>query len=118
MLKTIAVIGSRDFSDTALLKTVLDQHKPTKIISGGAKGADALAEAYAIENEIEILLFKPDWKKYGRGAGIVRNRLIVDAADYVIAFWDGKSRGTKASIDYARTQNKIVHIETYHNQAT
>lgn len=113
MSKIIAVIGSREFSDATLLKSILDQHKPIRIISGGARGADALAQNYGIENGIELVIYKPDWKKYGRGAGIIRNRLIVDAADYVIAFWDGESRGTKAAIDYARTQNKPVHIEQY-----
>ena len=113
MTQVIAVIGSRNFNDEQKMWRVLDQHKPTKIISGGAKGADYLAAAYALSKDIQLHVFKPDWKKYGRGAGIIRNRLIVDAADYVIAFWDGESRGTKAAIDYARTQNKPVHIEQY-----
>lgn len=50
---------------------------------------------------------------FGRGAGVMRNRQIVESSDYVIAFWDVKSRGTKSSIDYARKQNKMVYIEFY-----
>lgn len=112
-MKKIAVIGSRDFTDFSLLKDVLDAHGPMQLVSGGAKGADALAELYAKQNGLEVQLFKPDWKMFGRGAGVIRNRQIVESSDYVIAFWDGKSRGTKSSIDYARKQNKMVYIEFY-----
>jgi predicted Rossmann fold nucleotide-binding protein DprA/Smf involved in DNA uptake len=74
----IAVIGSRDFADYAKLSQVLnEQPGVTKIISGGAKGADSLAEQWAKEKGIETVVYKPDWAKYGRGAGVVRNRLII-----------------------------------------
>ena len=116
-MKKIAVIGSRDFDNFDLLKSVLDAHCPMVVVSGGAKGADALAELYAKQNGLEIQLFKPDWKMFGRGAGVIRNRQIVESCDYVIAFWDGKSRGTKSSIDYARKLNKAVHIELYSSNA-
>lgn len=109
----IAIIGSRDFDDYELLKIKLKPFSPTQIISGGAKGADALAERYAIDKDIELIIYKADWKKYGRGAGIVRNRQIVEHCDEVLAFWDGQSRGTKSSIDYAKKLNKPVVIEIF-----
>lgn len=109
----VAVIGSRDFTDYDFLTQVMENHSPTLIVSGGAKGADALAQRYANEKGLEIQIFKPDWKQFGRGAGVIRNRQIVENSDYVIAFWDGQSRGTKSSIDYARKLNKVVHIEIY-----
>ncbi|KMQ50663.1 Uncharacterized protein CHISP_2346 [Chitinispirillum alkaliphilum] len=93
-MKRIAVIGSRGF-DYSLLKETLDKEEIVKIVSGGAKGADSLAAQYARENNIELQEFLPDYKKHGRGAPLVRNKLIVDASNMVIAFWDGKSRGTK-----------------------
>ena len=106
----IAIIGSRTFTDKRLFKSVLEEYNPTKIISGGAKGADSLASKWASEHSIPLTEFLPDYKRYGRAAPIRRNDLIVDAADLVIAFWDGKSRGTKYTIDYARKLVKEVRI--------
>jgi len=111
-MRKIAVIGSRHFLDYDKLERVLQPWLPAHIISGGAKGADTLAKQLAQEHELPITVIKPDWKKYGRGAGPIRNRAIVDMADLVIAFWDGKSRGTASALSYARTKGKTVIIET------
>ncbi len=67
-----------------------------------------MAEHYATEHDIELMVFLPDYKTYGRGAAFVRNRLIVDNADMVLAFWDGESTGTQYTMDYAKKQNKSV----------
>ncbi len=111
----LAVVGGRDFSNYTLLKETLDQcqYKISCIVSGGAKGADSLGMRYAAENAIETLIFKPDWKQYGRGAGIIRNRTIVDNCDLVYAFWDGSSKGTKNTIDYAIKIEKSVNVISY-----
>ena len=106
----IAVIGSRDFTDYGKLKTILDRLKPTKIISGGASGADTLGERYADENKIQKVIYLPEWDKYGKGAGFVRNQLIIDDCEMVVALWDGKSRGTRNSIGIAHTQMKPIFI--------
>ena len=105
----IAVIGSRDFNNYDLLKTVLSEFSIDSIVSGGAKGADTLAEQYAEEFNIDTHIIKPNWK-LGRGAGIIRNKEIITACDYCIAFWDGKSKGTKSSIDFAKKTNKGLKI--------
>lgn len=116
MVVKLAIIGSRSFDDDVLFYEQLKlfckkyNEQPTVIISGGAKGADTLAENYAKEHGVEVIVFKPDYKRYGRGAAFVRNRLIVDNADRVLAFWNGKSTGTKYTIDYAKKQNKSVDI--------
>ena len=110
----IAVIGSRSFADYELLKKTLNEITGiTKVISGGAKGADSLAEQWAKENQIETAIYKPDWAKYGRGAGVVRNRLIIEDCDLCIAFWDGESKGTKSSIDHFKKLNKKLTIVKY-----
>ena len=105
-----AVIGSRGFNDYALLKKELDKLKITKIISGGAKGADTLALRYAKENKIPIIEFKPEYEKYGIKAPLVRNKTIIEKSEAVITFWDGKSRGTAYTINYAKKNNKQVNI--------
>jgi hypothetical protein len=111
----IAVIGSRGFNDVQLLEVKLDTIKNLiiELISGGAQGADTLAEAWALANNIPIKLFKPDWKKYGRAAGIKRNKQIIESCDYCIAFWDGKSKGTASSLKFCKQFNKPFEIVAY-----
>lgn len=110
-MQKIAIIGSRSFNDFNRLVSVLLPWLPAHIVSGGAKGADALAERLAREQKLSITVIKPDWQQHGRAAGPIRNRDIVDAVDMVIAFWDGQSKGTKSALDYARKQKKIIIVE-------
>lgn len=106
----IAIIGSRNIH-VENLNEYLPQ-SITEIVSGGAKGIDTDAQEYANENNIKMTVFLPDYSKYGRGAPIVRNKQIVDYADEVIAFWDGKSRGTLSVIEYCKKQNKKIKVIT------
>jgi hypothetical protein len=110
----IAVIGSRTFDDYNLLRKTLDDIAGiSTIISGGAKGADSLAEQWATEKGIETVVYKPAWAKYGRRAGGVRNRLIIEDCDYCIAFWDGKSRGTRHSMELCKKLNKRITVHLF-----
>jgi hypothetical protein len=94
----VAVVGSRSFNDYEQVKRVLDQYSISLIISGGAKGADKLAERYAKENNIPTSIYLPNYDEFGKRAPLIRNDKIVDEAELVIAFWDGESRGTKYTI--------------------
>jgi len=116
-MRKIAVIGSRSFDDYEHLRRVLEAWLPAQIISGGAKGADTLAHRLAQEESLPITVIKPDWKQFGRAAGPIRNRAIVDAADMVIAFWDGQSRGTESTLEYARSKQKLVLVELVERNA-
>lgn len=78
------------------------------IICGGAIGVDALAERTADELMISKLVLRPEYKKYGKAAPLVRNKQMVDLSDEIIVIWDGKSRGTEYTIKYAKKQNKKV----------
>ena len=114
----IAIVGGRDFNDYPLLKesilAYIDAHeKPENIVSGGAKGADTLAAQFAAEMGIPLLIFKPDYQKYGRGATLVRNTQIIENAEVVFAFWDGQSKGTKGSIKKAEKLEKELYIIKY-----
>ena len=108
----IGVIGSRSFNDYELLKRVLDEYlgKVWVVVSGGAKGADSLGEKWANENNIKTCIYKPDWDTYGKGAGMIRNKDIVEDSDIIIAFWDSLSRGTEHSINLAKKMDKEVRI--------
>lgn len=74
----------------------------TEIVSGGARGADAMAESYAKAHGFPCTVYPADWEKHGRKAGFLRNRQIVDHADMVLALWDGESKGTGMTIDLAK----------------
>lgn len=108
----VAIIGSRNFNNYDLVvETLLEyENMITLIVSGGAKGADKLGERWAKENNKELLLFYPDWKKYGKSAGVIRNKEIIENSDIVFAFWDGTSKGTKHSIDLSNKLNKEIKI--------
>ncbi|MFI3324994.1 MAG: hypothetical protein R3Y35_02340 [Clostridia bacterium] len=105
----LAIIGSRNlFPDISKYIKLLDT--VDEIVSGGAKGVDSRARAYALAHNIKLTEFLPDYKKYGRPAPLIRNRLIVDNADEVLAFWDEKSTGTIYTIKYAVQTGKPVHL--------
>lgn len=104
----IAVIGSRGLVINDLGKYL--SANVTEIVSGGAKGIDTCAKKYALSNGIKLTEFLPEYNKYGRGAPLKRNLLIIDYADEVLAFWDGRSSGTKYVIEQCRKRNKKVSI--------
>jgi len=105
-----AIIGSRSFEDYELMKSILIKYSIGEIVSGGAEGADTLAERFADEYNIKKTIFQPDYIKYGKKAPLVRNRQIVDYADKVVAFWDGESKGTKYTINYAKKKGKQINV--------
>ena len=104
----IAVIGSRGLR-VENLENYLSKNV-TEIVSGGARGIDTDAETYAKFNNIKMTVFLPEYDRYGRCAPIVRNKQIVDYADEVIAFWDGKSKGTLSVIKFCDKQNKKITV--------
>lgn len=104
----VAVIGSRGLTVSNLEKYLPDE--TTEIISGGAKGIDTCAKEYAIANGIKLTEFLPQYEKYGKGAPLKRNIAIIENADIVIAFWDGKSSGTRFVIEKCRELGKKIYI--------
>jgi len=104
----VAVVGSR-----TIRKIDLDAWLPNNtraIITGGAAGVDTCAMAYARQKGLQLIIFYPDYKQHGRGAPLKRNDCIVKAADLVIAFWDGKSRGTSYTIGKAHQEGKPCRV--------
>ena len=109
----IAVVGSRSIASVDLSPYLSDCDE---IVSGGARGIDTCAAEYAKAHGIKLTEFLPEYERYGRGAPIVRNRLIVDYADQILIFWDGKSRGTTSVIQYAKDLEKPYRILSSHKQ--
>jgi len=116
MLKVI-IAGGRDFKEYQLLcdtcDKVLKNQQLVQIVSGGAKGADALGEKYAEANGYNVKKFSADWDNLGKKAGPIRNAAMSDYADCLIAFWDGESKGTKHMIDFAKTDGLKVRVVKY-----
>ncbi len=117
-IKRIVVAGCRNFNDYELAKEYIDfcisEIKKTYeliFISGGCRGADALGERYALENGFEIERCLADWGKFGKSAGPIRNEIMAEKCDYIICFWDGKSRGTKSMINLGIKKGKPVRIK-------
>lgn len=110
----VAVIGSRDFDDFDLMVETLKEIDISEIVSGGARGADRMAERYSKEYlKRDPKVFYADWKNNPDYAGFERNKDIVDYADVVVAFWDGESPGTKDAITYAKRKRKPVKLVFY-----
>ena len=104
----VAVIGSRTLHVDDLSEYI--PSNCTEIISGGAKGIDSCAAEFAKSNSLKLTEILPDYKSLGKAAPIIRNKQIVDSADFVIAFWDGKSKGTKSMINLAKEYKKPIRI--------
>ena len=80
------------------------------VISGGATGIDALAERYADEHRLSKIIVRPQYERYGRAAPLKRNEQMVDMADAVLIIWDGCSKGTAFTLNYAKKQDKPVTL--------
>lgn len=117
-IKRVVIAGCRDYYNYNEAKPYIDlclsnirKEYNIIILSGGASGADALGERYAAQNGFQVELYPANWEKYGKSAGPRRNQRMAEACDFVICFWDGKSRGTKSMISYAKEYNKPLRIK-------
>ncbi len=104
----IAIIGSRHLVIENLREYV--PSTATEIVSGGAKGIDKCAKKYALSANIKLTGFLPDYSKYGKSAPLYRNLKIIAYADEIIAFWDGKSHGTRFVVNNALKKNKKITV--------
>lgn len=104
----LAIVGSRSFNNYDLMlravQYLISEIPIDLIISGGARGADKLAELVANELGIPTEIYPADWDRFGKQAGFLRNETMAKEADIIMAFWDGESKGTKHMI---KTTNKL-----------
>lgn len=113
------IAGSRTFNDAKLLEETMDHLLANKdkvlIISGGARGADTLAENYANKKGYKTLIMPAEWNKYGKSAGYRRNAKMHEALACFedrgcVLFWDGKSKGTQHNIPLANEHSTPIRI--------
>ncbi|AHC54835.1 GTP-binding domain [Tunisvirus fontaine2] len=112
----IGIVGGRDFCDRSLfskeLRKLWKQYNFTCVVSGGAKGADSLAEKWARHKKVELIVHPPKDKTKAYSY-IERNKEIVGDSDFLVAFWDGESRGTNSTINFAKEKGIPVHVVPY-----
>ena len=118
MVKRVVVAGCRYYTDYPAAKAFIEQaifdlreQHELIFLSGNCTGADKLGERFAAENGFAVEYYPAEWETFGKSAGPIRNRKMAEAADYVICFWDGKSRGTASMISYAKKLGKPVKIQ-------
>ena len=107
----VAVVGSRSLAHLQvdfILPYIPED--ATEIVSGGARGVDSLGELAAKELGLKFTCFLPDYHNFGKIAPLIRNEKIVDYADYVLAFWDTKSRGTRNTILHCIKKQKPFRV--------
>ena len=117
MFKVI-IAGGRDFSDYEFLKLTMDHllsniTSEIGIVCGMAKGADLLGKRYANEKGYKVFCFPADWSSFGKSAGFVRNEEMAQNADALVAFWNGKSRGTQHMIKTAERYKLKIRVKNY-----
>ena len=69
-----------------------------------------MGERWADYNDLPCDKYKPDWDKYGKSAGYIRNTIMADNAEALLALWDGLSKGTKNMIEVAENKGLEVFL--------
>ena len=119
---SIVICGNRSFNNYDYLKECMDEivkdiDDDIEIVSGRADGADTLGEKYAMEKGYGLVFYPARWEKYGKKAGPIRNKQMVDyAKDHngmVVAFWDGKGSGTRSTINFAKRSNVPLKVFSF-----
>lgn len=107
----IAIIGSREYPNQDAIHAYVQRlPKSTVIVSGLARGVDSEARRAALEHGLNVVDVPALWVHHGRGAGFKRNRIIIDLATHVVAFWDLQSRGTQHGLRLARDAGKPIKV--------
>ena len=104
----LLIVGSRSINHFDLSPYISSE--VDTIISGGATGIDCLAEKYADLHRLSKFIVRPQYNIYGRASPLKRNELMVDIADAILIIWDGHSKGTFHTINYAIKSSKPLSI--------
>ena len=110
-MRTI-IAGSRSITDYAVVEEAVaaSGFRPSVVLSGAARGVDTLAFDWGWEQGVPVESYPADWKKLGKHAGAIRNQIMAERADALIAVWDGRSRGTADMIAKAKRRGLKVYV--------
>ena len=108
----VAVCGGRDYrltaDDRAALLGIHAQHGISQLLHGDCRGADRDAETWARTLDIPTQAYEAAWELYGKAAGPIRGKNMVDDCDMLIVFPGGK--GTQHAVSYAKKQGKVIRF--------
>ena len=109
----VIIAGSRGITDFSLVQEAITEScfEITEVVSGHARGVDALGEAWALKHGVKLKVFPANWDKYGPRAGPIRNGEMAEYAEALIALWDGKSSGTESMIEKAQAKGLKVYVK-------
>ena len=116
-MKKIVVAGSRNYNNYEEAKIFISKclkeqsDKDIVFISGNCRGTDMLGKRFAEEFGYNVEVYPAEWSKYGKAAGPLRNKKMSEVCDFVICFWDGKSKGSATMIEFAKKLNKPVIVK-------
>ena len=115
----LIIAGSRTLTDYQRLCQVLapDRHRITQVLTGGARGADQLGYRWAWKHQVKHQLFRADWERFGKSAGVRRNHQMAQAGDMLVCFWDGVSKGSAHMISCMQQLGKPCVIVRTDGQA-
>lgn len=108
MSRTVLVCGGRSFENADVVYGTLDGLLPSRVVHGGATGADALARKWALSSGVVQVEYPAQWGRHGKAAGPIRNQTMLDTEkpDVVVAFPGG--RGTADMVRRARAAGVLV----------
>ena len=106
----VLVCGGRDYDDSQHVWETLAQINIAAIAHGGAPGADKHADYFCSQHGLPVYAYYADWKRYGKLAGPIRNKQMLDdfGPDLVVAFPGG--RGTAHMVGIARAAGVEVLV--------
>ncbi|HET9410736.1 MAG TPA: SLOG family protein [Candidatus Dormibacteraeota bacterium] len=108
----VAIVGSRHFSDPDRVAEYIDGLPArASIITGSASGVDAAATKAARTRGLAVQVMPASFDEVSDASkSAARNQRLVDACDVLVAFWDGASSGTRATVERALDSGKEVHV--------
>jgi hypothetical protein len=114
-MRTI-IAGSRTLGYAAVVEAmrwaIVNKIDATVILSGRANGVDMAGERWAFERKLPVEHYPADWDNLGKRAGYVRNNIMAENADALVAVWDGYSKGTEHMIRLAKNKGLVVYVHT------
>ena len=120
----VIIAGGRDYNNYAFLAQTMDEfakeNNAEEVVCGCAAGADSLGAKWAKERGIPVKEFPAEWDVFGKKAGILRNHDMGNYADFLVAFWDGQSAGTRDMISYMKQIGKhgtVIKYEISSNES-
>jgi predicted Rossmann fold nucleotide-binding protein DprA/Smf involved in DNA uptake len=108
----VAIVGSRRFSEPGRVTDYVNAlPQKASIITGSASGVDAAATKAARAKGIPVQVLPASFEEVADAAkSTARNQRLIDACDVLVAFWDGASKGTRATVERALDSGKEVHV--------